>query len=223
MKVCVIGAGAVGGLIASRLVRDAQANNTVSVLARGATLKKLQADGLQCFEKTADNPDSWNQTTVELVASDDAQKLGEQDLVIIAVKYNGMDTVARQIQPLLGEQTVVLSAMNGVPWWFGHGQQGALGGLSLNAVDRDGEISRAIAPNRVIGCVVHLAASVREPGVIQLNMGNRLVIGEPDGSFSARLDDVASLLSNAGFEVQVSQAIHYDLWYKLWGNMTVNP
>jgi len=223
MKVCVIGAGAVGGLIALRLANRQSARAQVSVLARGETLRALRTNGLQCFENAAGASEGWQCTTAQVTASDQATEIGVQDLVIIAVKYNAMPQIAQQIAPLLGPQTVVLSAMNGVPWWFGHGQSGRLAQLTLNSVDPGGTITAAIAPNSVVGCVVHLAASVREPGVIQLNMGNRLVLGEPSGASSARVNDIATLLSGAGFDVDVSESIHYDLWYKLWGNMTVNP
>ena len=223
MKVCVIGAGAVGGLIASRLTRKQADQVQVSMLARGATLQALQTNGLQCFEKSANANSKWQCTTTKVAAFDQPADIGVQDLVIISVKYNAMEQIAQQIGPLLGPETVVLSAMNGVPWWFGHGQSDQLGQLTLNTVDPNGSISAAIQPSQVIGCVVHLAASVREPGVIQLNMGNRLVLGEPDDTKSTRLSDTAALLSDAGFDVEVSESIHYDLWYKLWGNMTVNP
>ncbi len=208
-KVCIVGAGAIGGWLGGGLQ---QAGCRVSVLARGATLAALQQHGLRVGD-----------TVHPVVASDDAATLGVQDLVIIAVKTPSLLAVARQTAPLIGPETVVLTAMNGVPWWFFQGFGGSRQGARLKAVDPAGAIADAIAPAHVLGCVVHASCSVDAPGVIRHHFGNGLIIGEPCGGTSARVQALASLLVQAGFAATVSPQIQKDIWYKLWGNMTVNP
>jgi 2-dehydropantoate 2-reductase len=146
-----------------------------------------------------------------------------QDLVVVAVKSPALLEVARHIGPLIGSQTVVLTAMNGVPWWFFQGFGGSMIGTRLNAVDATGEIASAIAAEQVIGCVVHASCSVDAPGVIRHRFGNGLIIGEPSGKDSKRVNALAALLARSGFAATVSPQIQKDIWYKLWGNMTVNP
>ena len=212
-KVCVVGAGSIGGWIGQRL---AAAGCEVSVVARGATLAAVQARGLRvCHgEDEAASP---------VQASASPAELGVQDLVVIAVKAPALLGVVRQIQPLIGPHTVVLTTMNGVPWWFFQGFGGALEGTQLQAVDATGEIARAIPPASVIGCVVHASCSMDAPGVTRHHFGNGLIIGEPSGHVSPRVQDLAALLDRAGFATTVSPQIQKDTWYKLWGNMTVNP
>ncbi len=213
MKVCIIGAGAVGGMIGARLAANTGAE--VSALARGDTLKALNAHGwrLQQADSRVSGPAK---------ASAKAAELGPQDLVVIAVKAPAMPDVAAAIGPLLGPETMVLPAMNGVPWWFSHGIEG-LGEAPLESVDPGGAIDRAIPLRHVIGCVVHLSAATTEPGLVLHRGGNGLIIGEPDGSGSPRLRRVHDLLVEAKFETTSSAAIRHDIWYKLWGNMTMNP
>lgn len=231
MKVTVVGAGAIGGLMAARIAAQKAVNPDgplasveLSVLARGATLARLNGSGLALFEPLADSPGEFDKTfEAPIHASDSPADLGPQDLIIIALKYNAMNTLAPQLAPMVGPDTVILSAMNGVPWWFTTGLQGAPAGLAVPTVDPGGVISDALPVKQVIGCVVHLAASTRGPGQIQHNLGNRLVIGEPNGQMTARLAQVASLLKTVGFDVEPTNEIHAAVWYKLWGNMTVNP
>ena len=156
-------------------------------------------------------------------ASDSPFDLGPQDLVIVAVKAPAMAEVARAIAPLLGPDTAVLTAMNGVPWWFLQGFGGPLAGTRLESVDPGGAIAQAIDARRVIGCVVHASCSVDEPGVIRRHFGNGLIVGEPAGGDTPRLASLAALLRQAGFDTTVSAQIQKDVWYKLWGNMTINP
>jgi 2-dehydropantoate 2-reductase len=207
--VCIVGAGAIGGWLGAGL---AQAGCQVSVLARGATLAALQLHGLRLGEAHH-----------AVTASGDARALGVQDLVVVSVKAPALLDVARQIGPLIGPQTVVLTAMNGVPWWFFQGFGGPMAGTRLNAVDATGEITNAIAAKHVIGCVVHASCSVESPGVIRHHFGNGLIIGEPSGQPTGRVKELAALLVRAGFAASVSEQIQKDVWYKLWGNMTVNP
>jgi len=156
-------------------------------------------------------------------ASASPAKLGVQDLVVIAVKAPALLNVARQIAPLIGPDTIVLTAMNGVPWWFFQGFGGAYAGTQLRAVDATGEIAAAIPAASIIGCVVHASCSVNEPGVIRHHFGNGLIIGEPSGHQSERVQALVELLVRAGFAASVSGQIQKDAWYKLWGNLTVNP
>ncbi len=211
-RVCIYGAGAIGGWIGARL---AAAGCRVGMVARGATLEALQRQGLRLRENGVES--AW-----PVQVSADPAQLGVQDLVLLAVKAPALLDVARRIGPLIGPDTVVLSAMNGVPWWFFHDFGGRFEGALLGAVDTTGEIGRAIPGASIIGCVVH-ASCAAEPGYVQHHFGNKLIIGEPAGLLSERVTRLAALLQTANFEVSVSEQIQKDVWYKLWGNMTVNP
>ena len=213
MKVCVIGAGAIGGFIGTRLALAG--SHSVSALARGATLAALRTHGWRLRQ-------GGELLSAPALASDRAVELGAQDLVVVAVKGPALTEVARGIGPLLGPQTMVMPAMNGVPWWFGRGVP-ALDGVTLESVDPGGEVARAILLSQVIGCVVHASTSTSEPGLVEHKMGQGLIIGEPVGGESARVRELGSLLTRAGFDVTVSVDIRKDIWYKLWGNMTMNP
>jgi len=213
MKICVFGAGAVGGLAAAWLARS---GHDVSVVARGAHLTAIRAQGLRVESEKAP-------FTARVHAESDPARLGPQDYVIVAVKGQSMREVAATIAPLLGERTAVLTAMNGVPWWFFDRLPFGGGRLRLESLDPGGAISRAIATERVIGCVVHLAASIQAPGVIRHNMGARLIIGEPGGKNGERTERLAHELRNAAFETIVSPFIERDFWVKLLGNVSFNP
>ena len=212
-KIAIYGAGAIGGWMGARL---AAAGCDVSVVARGAALQALRTHGLRLRE-------GERETAHAVQVSDQPADLGVQDVVVVAVKAPGMADVARAIGPLLGPQTIVLTAMNGVPWWFLQGFGGALAGHALESVDPGGAIARAIPAEQVIGGVVHASCSVDEPGVIRHRMGNGLIVGEPGGGETPRLQALADLLQRAGFDVTRSPQIQKDIWYKLWGNMTINP
>ncbi len=212
-KIAIYGAGAIGGWMGARL---AAAACDVSVVARGAALQALRTHGLRLRE-------GERETAHAVQASDQPADLGVQDVVVVAVKAPGMADVARAIGPLLGPQTIVLTAMNGVPWWFLQGFGGALAGHALESVDPGGAIARAIPAAQVIGGVVHASCSVDEPGVIRHRMGNGLIVGEPGGGETPRVQALADLLQRAGFDVTRSPQIQKDIWYKLWGNMTINP
>ncbi|MEK9803786.1 MAG: 2-dehydropantoate 2-reductase, partial [Curvibacter sp.] len=212
-KVCIYGAGAIGAWIGTRL---GQAGCTISVVARGATLAALQQHGLRCqFERET--------LAVPVQASADPAALGVQDLVVLAVKAPALAEVARHIRPLLGPQTVVLTAMNGVPWWFFQGFGDKFAGTPLKAIDPGGEIAAAIPGAHIVGGVVHASSALLAPGLARHHFGNRLIIGEPSGRKTARVQQLAALLTQAGFETELSAQIQKDIWYKLWGNMTVNP
>jgi 2-dehydropantoate 2-reductase len=216
MKIGIYGAGAIGGWMGARL---GNAGANVSVVARNKTLGALKLHGLRLSEKTA----SAAPITITVKASSNPADLGVQDLVIIAVKSQSMPEVAAAIAPLLGEHTMVLSAMNGVPWWFMQGFGGQYQGTRLKAVDADGAIALAIPDKHIVGCVVHASSTSPEPGFIEHNFGNKLIIGEPSGVATSRVQELVQLFSDAGFEAVLSQEIQKDIWFKLWGNMTVNP
>ena len=213
MKICIYGAGAIGGWIGARL---AAIGEPVSVVARGATLAALQTHGLRLQQ-------AEGLLQVPVQAADNAAALGVQDLVVVAVKAPALAEVARDIAPLLGPHTMVLTAMNGVPWWFFQGFGGAYAGTSLKAVDASGAIAAAIPARHVVGCVVHASCALQAPGVVQHHFGNKLILGEPSGVQTERVQALSALLEKAGFEAPVAEQIQRDTWYKLWGNMTVNP
>ena len=212
-KIAIYGAGAIGGWMGAKL---AAVGCNVSVVARGAALDALRAHGLRLREGDAE-------TTCPVQASDDPAALGVQDLVVVSVKAPGMADVARRIGPLIGPGTIVLTAMNGVPWWFLQGFGGPVAGRTLESVDPGGAIAQAIPAAQVIGCVVHASCSVDAPGVIRHRAGNGLIVGEPAGGETPRVKALTDLLMQAGFNVTLSPQIQRDVWYKLWGNMTVNP
>ena len=212
-KVTIVGAGAIGGWMGVHLAR---AGAQLSVLARGDTLSALQQIGLQLHQ-------GGQLHTVPVKASNDAMALGVQDLVVISVKSPALASVAQQVGPLIGPNTVVLTAMNGVPWWFLQGFGGPVAGRSLDAVDPQGAIARALPARHIIGCVVHASCSVDAPGVVRHHFGDGLIVGEPTGEASPRVQALHAMLRLAGFNATLSPQIQKDIWYKLWGNMTINP
>jgi 2-dehydropantoate 2-reductase len=218
-KICIYGVGAIGGWMGAGLA--ALEGVQVSAVARGRTLAALQANGL--LVRCPDDGAAMRETAYPVTASDDPAKLGAQDLVIVAVKAPAMAEVAERMAPLLAPHTTVLTAMNGVPWWFLQGFGGRLAGTALSSVDPRGRIARVIAPRHVVGCVVHASCSIDEPGVIRHRFGNGLIVGEPSGEATERVRALHALLQRAGFETTLSPQIQKDIWYKLWGNMTINP
>lgn len=213
MKVCVVGAGAIGTFLGTHLARTGA---EVSALARGSTAVALRAHGFRLEEGGAT-------LTAPVRVAEDTRALGAQDLVVVAVKGPSLPAVAPQVGPLLGPETLVLPAMNGVPWWFFHGLGGPHEGAAVHAVDPDGRVAAAIPVRHVIGCVVHATCSMVEPGRGRHGFGRGLIVGEPDGTVSPRVTALAGRLDAAGFETTVSKRIQADVWYKLWGNMTMNP
>lgn len=211
-RICIVGAGAVGGYLGVKL---ALAGESINVLARGATLDALRTEGLRLTEDGTTH-------TVPVHASNDATALGVQDVVIVAVKAPAMESVAQTITPLIGPDTCVVVAMNGVPWWF-FDRPGPLEGQRLQSVDPHGRIAEAIPIRNVLGCVVHLTCSTSAPGHVRHGFGKRLILGEPAGGPSPRLEATSALFERAGLQIERSEAIQRDIWFKLWGNMTMNP
>ncbi|MEC5406317.1 2-dehydropantoate 2-reductase [Paraburkholderia sp. MPAMCS5] len=213
MKAVIYGAGAIGGWMGVKL---AQAGHEVAVVARGATLAALREHGLRLVE-------GGRAHTVRVKAAEDPAQLGVQDLVVVAVKGPAMASVAAHIAPLLGPDSTVLTAMNGVPWWFCDGLGGDFAGKRLKSVDPDGAIAAAIPTAQTVGCVVHASCLVEAPGVIRHHQGNGLIVGEAAGRSSERVKALTEALVAAGFNASMSEQIQRDVWFKLWGNMTMNP
>jgi 2-dehydropantoate 2-reductase len=214
MKICIYGAGAIGGFIGARLA--ATGHCAVSAVARGATLQALRDHGWRLRQG-----DHLIRAPLA-AAAEDPRELGPMDLVVVAVKGPALAEVAARIGPLLGAQTTVLPAMNGVPWWFAQSTP-SLSGEPLRSVDPDGRIGALIPLAQVVGCVVHASTFTPEPGLVEQRMGQGLIIGEPMGGESPRVQRLAELLRQAGFDTTASTNVRQDIWYKLWGNMTMNP
>jgi 2-dehydropantoate 2-reductase len=215
MKICVYGAGAVGGLIAAWLARS---GHDVSVIARGAHLEAIRGRGLRVRDRA-----SGEVQTHAVKAQSDPVGLGPQDHVVVAVKAQSLPEVAERIAPLVGPNTSIITAMNGVPWWFFDRLEFGSGKLRLESLDPGGKLARAMPTERIVGCVIHLAASTPEPGIISHNMGRKLILGEPGGRNSLRTKSIADALSAAGFEVVVTDFIEKEFWVKLLGNVSFNP
>jgi 2-dehydropantoate 2-reductase len=215
MKICVYGAGAVGGLIAAWLQRS---GHDVSVVARGANLEAIAGRGLRVRDGA-----SGEVRAHAVKAASDPARLGPQDYVILAVKAQSLPEVAAGIGPLVGPGTSIITAMNGVPWWFFDRLVFGGGKLRLESLDPGGSLARAMPTDRIVGCVIHLAASTPEPGLVSHNMGRRLILGEPGGRNGMRTKSIADALSAAGFDVTASDFIEKDFWVKLLGNVSFNP
>lgn len=213
MKIAVFGAGAIGGYLAAKL---AAAGHDVAVVARGPHLRAMQEKGLRLDEK-------GTLRLLRVRAEGRAEALGPQELVIIAAKAHALPEAAASIASLLGPETVLLPAQNGIPWWFPHRAGAPLEGSRILAVDPEGGVARSLDPARVIGCVVYMAAAVPEPGLVRRFGGNLLILGEPDGSSSPRLERVAQLLAAAGIKIETTPRIRDAVWMKLWGNVAFNP
>lgn len=213
MKICVFGAGAIGGYMGAKL---AQAGADVSLVARGPHLAAMQANGLRLVEESGE-------ITVPVRAEEDPAALGEQDYVIVTLKAHSVPPVVGRMAPLIGENTTVVSGVNGVPWWYFHKHGGDLEGTRLASVDPGNVQWDGFGPDRVLGCVVYPAAEVVQPGVVKHIEGNRFSLGEPDGSKSDRALDLSKALSAAGLKAPVRPRLRDEIWVKLWGNLSFNP
>jgi 2-dehydropantoate 2-reductase len=213
MRICIYGAGAIGGYLGAML---AQAGHEISLVARGEHLKALRANGLtlEIGGRTLKSRPA---------ASADPAELGPQDHVIVSVKAPALPSVVRGIAPLLGPDTAVVTALNGIPWWFFHGFGGAHDGRTLTSVDPDGTLGRALEPRRIIGCVVHAGCSVPSPGVVRHASGDLFILGEPVGGTSARCEALQKAIVGAGLRSDISPRIQQAVWMKLLGNMSMGP
>lgn len=214
MRVAIFGAGAIGGLIGARLAERTDAE--VGLVARGPHLAAMQERGLTIRSEAGE-------TVVKVRASDDPAELGVQDYVIIALKAHSVPAILPALKPLLGPQTAVVTAQNGLPWWYFHKTGGAHEGRRIEAVDPGGTIWETIGPERAIGCVVHPAADIEAPGVIRHVEGERLPLGEPSGEKTERVTALSKLLVSAGFRAPVRPELRTEIWVKLWGNLSFNP
>lgn len=214
MKICVFGAGAIGGYMGVKL---AQAGADVSLVARGPHLAAMKAKGLTLIEE------GDQRTNVAVTASDNPEDLGPQDYVIVTLKAHSVPPVVPRMQPLIGPDTTIVSGVNGVPWWYFHKIGTELEGTRLESVDPGNAQWDGFGPDRVLGCVVYPAAEVIEPGVINHIEGNRFSLGEPDGSKSERAMALSKALSAAGLKAPVRPRLRDEIWVKLWGNLSFNP
>jgi 2-dehydropantoate 2-reductase len=213
VKICIFGAGAIGGYMGAKL---AQAGADVSLVARGPHLAAMKDKGLTLIEE-------GEATTVPVTASEDPADLGPQDYVAITLKAHSVPPVVPRMQPLLGPETTVVMGVNGVPWWYFYGLEGPYENRRLHTVDPGDAQWDGIGPERVLGCVVYPAAEVDEPGTIRHIEGNRFSLGEPDGSKSERAQALSKALGEAGLKAPVRPKIRDEIWVKLWGNLSFNP
>ncbi|MEM8571568.1 MAG: 2-dehydropantoate 2-reductase [Pseudomonadota bacterium] len=214
MKICIFGAGAIGGYMGAKL---AQAGAEVSLVARGPHLAAMRQKGLTLIEEGADP------VTVPVQASDNPEELGPQDYVIVTLKAHSVPPVVDRMQPLINEASTIVSGVNGVPWWYFHKIGGPLEGTRLASVDPGDAQWNGFGPDKVLGCVVYPAAEVSEPGTIRHIEGNRFSLGEPDGSKSERAMALSKALSAAGLKAPVRPKLRDEIWVKLWGNLSFNP
>ena len=213
MRICVVGAGAIGGLVAVRL---AEQGETVTVIARGPHLAAIRSDGLKVLS-------AGTETIARLTATDRIRDVGEQDVVILALKAHQLGAVAPDIPSLCGPRTVVVTAQNGIPWWYFFKYQGPFQGTVLQSVDPGGTVAANIDVAHVIGSIIYPAANIISPGIIQHVEGDRISLGELDGEETERLRALTQLLRAAGFKVRAARDLRSEIWVKLWGNCTFNP
>jgi 2-dehydropantoate 2-reductase len=213
LKMAVVGGGAIGGVLAARLER---AGLAPALLARGRHLEAIRARGLEVLDEDGSY-------VARLNATDSPAELGVQDIVFICLKGSALVDAAATLTPLIGPATRIVSVMNGVPWWFLNGRSDALAGHRLESVDPGGVVSAALPSAQCCGCVVHLSSAVREPGVIAKGRGNQMIVGASAGRTDAGITQIAELLRQAGFDVELTAQIETAIWAKLWGNMTMNP
>jgi 2-dehydropantoate 2-reductase len=213
-RICIFGAGAIGGYIGARLARQAAAE--VSFVARGAHLAAMQEGGLTLKQGS-------ETFTLRPRLTSDTKSLGQQDFVIVAVKAHALPSVLDQLEPLLGPETAILFAQNGMPWWYFHKHGGPFEGRRIESVDPGGEIWKRLGPERAIGAVVWQAAELEAPGVIRHIYGERMPIAEPSGEKTPRLVLLSKLLVDAGIKSPVRGNLRDEIWLKLWGNLSFNP
>lgn len=213
MKVCIYGAGAIGGYIGAQLARTGV---DVSFVARGAHLAAMQANGVKLLIDGEERVERVRCTA-------DPRELGPQDYVFITLKAHSVPGVVDIMQPLLGPETAVVTGVNGIPYWYFYRHGGELEGTTLQSVDPEGRQWRQIGPERGIGCVLYPAAEIVAPGVIRHVYGNKFPLGEPDGTRSARVTRLAEAMAAAGLDAPVRDDIRDEIWLKLWGNLCFNP
>jgi 2-dehydropantoate 2-reductase len=215
MKIAIIGVGAIGGYVGIRL---ALAGEDVTFIARGANLEALRTHGIRMV-----NTDGSEEVVPKVRATDNYAEAGPQDIVVLAMKAHQVEAVTAEVPKLFGPRTVVVPMQNGIPYWYFHGYRGELAGTRVNSVDPTGAIYAKIPCERVIGCVVYPAAELLAPGVVKHVEGNRFPVGEPDGTTSERVSQVAQCFIRGGMQAPILSDIRSEIWLKLWGNLTFNP
>jgi 2-dehydropantoate 2-reductase len=215
MKIAVIGAGAIGGYVAVKL---ALAGEDVTCIVRGANLEAINKNGLKLIME-----DGTEHVASNVKATNDYDKAGKQDMIILAMKAHQLEAIADDLHKLIGPETVIVTMQNGIPFWYFHNHGGKLAGTRVSSVDPTGKITDKIPADRVIGCVVYPASELIAPGVIKHIEGDRFPVGELDGSTSERVTRVSESFTNAGFKAPVLDNIRAEMWLKLWGNLTFNP
>jgi len=213
VRIVIAGAGAIGGYIGARL---AKAGGDVVLFARGSHLQAMQDRGLRVV-----SPDGDFEVRPEVTG--DLNTIGRADVIFLGVKAHSLTTLAPQLRPLFGPDTVVVSTQNGIPWWYFQGYGGELEGLHLDRVDPGGVIAAAIEPRRVVGSLAYFSTDIAEPGVIHHTEGNRISFGEPDGTRTERTKRIAEALIAAGFRCPVTTRFRHEIWVKLLGNVAFNP
>ncbi len=214
MRICIFGAGAIGGYLGTDLARVPELD--VTVIARGPHLAAIREHGLKLLV-------DGEERIAHPAATDDPQEVGVQDYVILGLKAHQGWEVADRMAPMLGPDTAVVTCQNGVPWWYFHGLEGPYEGLRLASVDPGDRQWNAIGPERVIGCVVYPAGEIASPGVIKITFGNKFAIGEPSGAVSERCERLSQALESAGFKAPILTDLRDEIWLKLWGNLCFNP
>ncbi|MGN6319324.1 2-dehydropantoate 2-reductase [Trinickia sp.] len=213
MKICVYGAGAIGAYMGGRL---AQAGADVSFIARGPHLAAMQARGVTLLTDEGS-------ARIDVRCTSDARELGPQDYVIVALKAHSVPGVVEAMQPLIGPDTAVVTAVNGIPYWYFYRHGGAFAGTRLESVDPGGKQWERLGPERAIGCVLYPAAEIVEPGVVRHVYGKKFPIGEPSGEQTTRIVKLQEAMTAAGFDAPIREDIRDEIWLKLWGNLCFNP
>lgn len=213
-RVLIFGAGAIGGYMGVKL---AQAGARVTFFARGPHLAAMKRDGIKLISEGCET------ILKDANFAGDAREAGEQDFVIVSLKAHGLVAAVDQVASLLGPQTALVTAMNGVPYWYFHKHGGPHDGKRLESVDPGGALWTKLGPERAIGCVVYPAANILAPGVIEHTYSNRFTLGEPDGSKSERIAALSELMIKGGLKAPIRPRIRDDMWVKLWGNLCFNP
>jgi 2-dehydropantoate 2-reductase len=215
MRICIFGAGAIGGLIGAKLAAKGEAE--IGLVARGPHLQAMRENGLTLIDKDGEK------TNVRITATDKPAELGPQDFIVLSLKAHSVPGVLDSLKPLLGPKTAVVTAQNGMPWWYFYKHGGAHEGRRTDAVDPGGKIWDAIGPERAIGCVVYIASEIEAPGVVKHVEGDRLPLGEASGEKTERVQEFARVLVSAGLRGALRPDIRNEIWVKLWGNLCFNP
>ena len=215
MKICIVGAGSIGGLLGVKL---SLIGEDVTFIARGAHLQAIKQKGLKLIMN-----DGTEHIAENVKATDDMSEVEPQDIVVLGMKAHQIEAVAADIRGLFGPDTIVVTTQNGIPWWYFHKHGGELEGRSIKAVDPNGVIGANIEPDRIIGCIAYPAAEISEPGVIRHVEGTRFPLGELDGVESERVRQLSEMLTKAGFKAPILANFRSEMWLKLWGNLSFNP